>query len=148
MHSYISFKLIPVMGLLCLFCQSVQAQQVTTSESAETIQHAHPETKRQLQTVQQKTKLLEQQKATQAALQMQTGRILKMDKLAGAFRFKILTPKGRIKEVTIQRESSALPTQPPLTTNYNQGNIQDGPILFTPHVPKTTKATKQKESEQ
>ena len=148
MHSYISFKIVPLTGLICLLCLSVQAQQVTSSESAETIQHAHPKTKRQLQTVQQKTKLLEQQQATQAALQIQTGRILKMDKLPGAFRFKILTPKGRIKEVTIQRESSSLPTQPPLTTNYNQGTLQDGPILFTPHVPKTTKTNKQKESEQ
>lgn len=105
---------------------SVQAMQIETTNKTST-----------------NSALLEQQKAIQAAQQHQNGRILKMDKLPNAFRFKILTPHGRIKEITIQRQRESSPTQTPLTATYNQGADLDGPILYTPHTLKSVNNTSQ-----
>ena len=126
MSCYLSRQLAMILGLFCLSSMSVQAMLIEIS-SKTSINSA----------------LLEQQKAIQAAQQLQSGRILKMDKLPSAFRFKILTPNGRIKDITIQRQISSSPTQIPLTTTYNQGSDLDGPVLYTPHMPKPINNTSQ-----
>lgn len=126
MSCALSRKLIQIIGLLCVSSMSAQAMQVETTNKTST-----------------NSALLEQQKAIHAAQQRQTGRILKMDKLPSAFRFKILTPHGRIKEITIPRQTVSSPTQTPLTATYNQGTDLDGPILYTPHTPKLDSNTTQ-----